>query len=66
MKVRFERKFCCSASICKVTRCLVELERDEAELSLSAGCPSRGFGQPAQGRHFKFIQTRWLFLSFES
>ena len=43
MKVRFERKICCSASICKVTRSLVELERDEAELSAVSGMPEQGF-----------------------
>jgi hypothetical protein len=40
MKVRFERKICCSASICKVTR---SLERDEAELSAVSGMPEQGF-----------------------
>jgi hypothetical protein len=39
--LRFEREICCRGSIC--TRSLVELERDEAELSDVSGMPEQGF-----------------------
>jgi hypothetical protein len=43
VKVRFEREICCGASICSSTRSLVELKRDEAELSAVSGMPEQGF-----------------------